>query len=176
MSSSGKPVFTMDFTKSQRLSLVSLTRDKSGNSLQPSISLSKDEVKQIGQTKDDKRIGKITLSRLWNRIGRNQFCLRKLLLGQQQHHPLTICRSRPPALLGRSKEACGRLGVHCCLPREDACTQSAEGRRCSVQPRLAHVRVWPARFWNTSRYAHYRPEFNCPADIRPRASARADEH
>ncbi|KAF6825534.1 hypothetical protein CPLU01_10247 [Colletotrichum plurivorum] len=58
----------MDFTKSFRLSLAAITRDKSGNSLEPSVSLSKDEVKQIGQTK-------IALSQFWNRVGRNQFCL-----------------------------------------------------------------------------------------------------
>ncbi|KAF6835405.1 hypothetical protein CMUS01_05779 [Colletotrichum musicola] len=65
----------MDFTKSFRLSLVAVTRDKSGNVLQPSVSFSKDEVKQVGQTEDDKQIGGIILSRLWERIGRNQFCL-----------------------------------------------------------------------------------------------------
>ncbi|UPK99765.1 hypothetical protein LCI18_010700 [Fusarium solani-melongenae] len=64
----------MDFSKPFRLSLVALTHDASGNNLQPSVSLSKAEVKQIGQAKDDKEIGNITLSRFWNRIGRNQFC------------------------------------------------------------------------------------------------------
>ncbi|KAK2031058.1 hypothetical protein LX32DRAFT_651041 [Colletotrichum zoysiae] len=75
MSNSGQPAFAVDFTKSFRLSLVALTRDTSGNRLQPSVSLSKGEAKQIGQTKDDKTIGNITLNQFWNRIGRNQFCL-----------------------------------------------------------------------------------------------------